>query len=578
MYKRLITISAALFFLTTVAFSHSFTVVYTGNTHASLYPCGECPATVGGGVERRSHAVKDILAKEKNVLLVDSGNFTAGGIFDNESVNPNLDKARSLINYEAMNEMKYDAAGIAEAEYNFGEEFLKSNAKASGINLVCANIAGPHILPYLIKEFEGFKVGITALASEAVYKKSGIEVADYLESLKSVIEGISKDVEAIVLLSSLGSSDNERIAKEFPQVSLIVTSGLNLYTAPHIMVQNTPIVTPSQKGRAVRMVKMEVKEKKLEKWAYDEKRLGLDAGIDLELSRKVPTCFKDSDCTKKDNMAVRCQEPGTQKAKCAYYEAELIEATAITDKNCPLCSIDYTLDRFRENFLGIDFSVIDYRLEEARELISTHNVKTLPCFILSKKIEKEKMFPETSEFLEKSKDKYLATREISGVFLYLERKEQPKKIDFFLDFYEKNALGIFNELAKFAEKNPIDLEIHFVMPGEKVSGYPQEEIKVALAVKKAYPKKFLDYISGRLVNIQSVSWVDTVEDSGIDYKKIKKEIKKDQVFKDFTSSQKIAKELGVNQGNVILIKNNRIFKVFAIDQSELAGFFLEKRN
>ncbi|HOU37205.1 MAG TPA: hypothetical protein PK562_08060, partial [Candidatus Omnitrophota bacterium] len=72
---------AGVMLLAMPAYAAEVTLLYTGETHAMLYPCS-CPLEVDGGVARRATLVKDIRKSSPNVVLVDSGAFFAGGLME----------------------------------------------------------------------------------------------------------------------------------------------------------------------------------------------------------------------------------------------------------------------------------------------------------------------------------------------------------------------------------------------------------------------------------------------------------------------------------------------------------------
>ena len=89
-------------------YAQEITLIYSGNTHAMIYPCN-CPLEPDGGVSRRAAFIRQIRKDKTNILVVDSGDFIAGGLMDEYSQNTDLDMRRSLISIKAMEMMGYDA-------------------------------------------------------------------------------------------------------------------------------------------------------------------------------------------------------------------------------------------------------------------------------------------------------------------------------------------------------------------------------------------------------------------------------------------------------------------------------------
>ncbi len=96
------------------------TVIFSGQTHAMLYPCS-CPIRQDGGVLRRATLIKELRKKYPGLLLLDCGNFTGSGQMDEYTQNINLDMQRSQVNYQALELMQYDAVGVGPDEFNFGQ-------------------------------------------------------------------------------------------------------------------------------------------------------------------------------------------------------------------------------------------------------------------------------------------------------------------------------------------------------------------------------------------------------------------------------------------------------------------------
>lgn len=104
------------------------TILYTGSTHAMLYPCN-CPFEPDGGVSRRATLIKQLRKDFPDALLLDSGSYFAAGLLDENTQNTQLDTQRTLINLKAMELMKYDGLSIGNDEFNFGKQFLLDNIR-----------------------------------------------------------------------------------------------------------------------------------------------------------------------------------------------------------------------------------------------------------------------------------------------------------------------------------------------------------------------------------------------------------------------------------------------------------------
>ena len=77
----------------------------------------------------------------------------------------------------------------------------------------------------------------------------------------------------------------------------------------------------------------------------------------------------------------------------------------------------------------------------------------------------------------------------------------------------------------------------------------------------------------RYEQIKTTSWVTTLDELRIDYKRIQKLLRSQQIEKLRQENDALAGELNVGAGNVILIANNKIFKAYDINADELKGMF-----
>ncbi|MCK4912692.1 MAG: hypothetical protein KAS05_03115 [Candidatus Omnitrophica bacterium] len=265
-----------------------------------------------------------------------------------------------------------------------------------------------------------------------------------------------------------------------------------------------------------------------------------------------------------------------EECKATYIPGETkdVSALVITDKDCSFCDVGKPQDILKNNFAGIKFKVIDYRKKQAKNLIAKHKIQTLPSFLIDSLVKEEKNFEKIAFIFEGKNEKKLSLmKELTGICLYLKRKEIGKKIDLFLDLYEEGASEILDSLISFSKENEISLDLHFIISQEKKVGYPKEEIRVALAIQELYSNEFNDYVYRRIKDIVDCSWIDTAEKEGLNYKEIRGLMTSPGMDQLVSNNQELAEELMVGDGNVILINNNKIFKIFNIDKKELKSFF-----
>jgi hypothetical protein len=555
------------------SYAHKLTVIYTANSYASLYPCGHCPASVGGGISRRAAVIDEIKNTSKNTIIIDAGNFTAGGPFDEASVNYVTDQKRSLTYYKAMQECGYEVVGLGDSEFNFGLDFLKKNLKDFKFKAVSSNAAIEGIPSYYIKNFPNFKAAVISLTAVSGEKKAGIKIQDYTTALNAILAEVKNKSDFIILLSSAGDETDKLIASKFKDIKLIISSGNTISQQPYEKIDNTIIMKPSYRAKDLRVAFLDVKKNNILSFDFKKRPLSMDVKEDTRVSKMIPACFSDADCPMKPGLVSACQNAGELAAVCAYFEPNKIEAILITDSKCQFCSTEFPQKALTNVFAGIHYRIIDYRDTEAKNLIKKYSIKTLPAFIVGQEVKTEKNFDKSANIFEEKNGTFLLKKELSGLFIFLDRPETSRTMDFFLNFYDETAQDALSKLISFCDKNKIKLEIHFVIEQKNTTGYPEEEMRIAFAIKRAFPAKFPNYLKLRLGDIKNTSYLATIEKAGIDYKKIKGLLKSKEIDKMVEENNKLLKELNVNYGNVLLINNNRIFKVFKIRDEDLKAFF-----
>ena len=197
-------------------------ILYTGQTHAMLYPCS-CPVQQDGGIARRATLVKELRKKFPGLLLLDCGNFTAGGQLDEYTQNIQLDMQRSEVNFKALALMKYDAVGIGSDEFNFGREFFLKNVKQDRPAYLAVNLGTDKVLPYIIKDSGGVKIALIGLAGLAAKQKTeGLKISPPEEVARIVSRlRIDEGVQVLIILSTQGESEDLKLISKVKGIDII---------------------------------------------------------------------------------------------------------------------------------------------------------------------------------------------------------------------------------------------------------------------------------------------------------------------------------------------------------------------
>jgi predicted DsbA family dithiol-disulfide isomerase len=249
------------------------TILYTGDTHAALYPC-DCPLAPEGGIARRATAIKQIRKQNPHVLLLDSGGAFAGGIYDEYTKGDELDKARTRLYLEAMQQMGYDVLALGDEELGFGLDLMQELAAASTIPFVSANAirratGTPLVAPYVIKEMNNTRIaviGLTTLDAKSAIPaevRDALEIRDPLAGLRQALGQINetKRADLIIVLSHLGEKKSHELLEQFPEVDIVINGHRKDSLEMSQRVGSGLLLQFSYQGRQLGRLDMELNER-----------------------------------------------------------------------------------------------------------------------------------------------------------------------------------------------------------------------------------------------------------------------------------------------------------------------------
>ncbi|MFH1191533.1 MAG: hypothetical protein V1670_04990 [Candidatus Omnitrophota bacterium] len=548
-------------------FAQEVTIIYSGQTHAMLYPCS-CPVQQDGGIARRGSLIKKLRKIDPQLLLLDCGNFTAGGVLDEYAQNAQLDMQRSEVNFKAMRLMRYDAVGIGVGEFNFGKDFFLKNARNSNPTYLSANLETDKVLPYLIKNTGGVKIGIIGLTGLSVNAKSeGLKasapgkVAQIVKSLKD------KGVGVVILLSTLGEQEDLKLISKIKGIDILFVGENPLKTDSLTKVDTTFVLRPFWQGRKLGKLNLDIKDGKLLDCKIEELLLADTLADDAQVAAILPRCYSKADC-KKEGFVVNCQNPGELKAECVFTKANKVNLRVITLEDCSICNDKRVVNLLKNKFPGIVAEYFYYPNEEAKELIKDFSIQGLPAYIFGNEVQGEDNFSGMRKNLLPINDFFMLKPQFSGFAYFLNRKEIKGSFDLFLSLFEKNAEQL---LAVIREFKPA---LHFLAAQkdqgfEAKSGPPEvEEYLRGVCLQNYYPQKFWDYLICRAKNINNVNWPDCLE--RVNLAKIKSCAKSAMGAGLLKENISLNEQLQVSSGPSYLLDNQKIFSSRGVpDKDEL---------
>lgn len=203
--------------------SHSYA---DGSSDEELTINGTATYFEMGGYPRLTTKVNEIRSSVRNSLLLHAGDAVQGTLY--------FTRYEGKSDFEFLNAMGVDAMSIGNHEFDKGPEYLKRFIGYADFPVISANInatAEPSlagvIKPYLVKEFDGERVGVIGLTTtttefsstpgdNVIFNDITTTVDSYVSELES--EGVNK----IILLTHLGYDQDLELAKSVEGVDIIV--------------------------------------------------------------------------------------------------------------------------------------------------------------------------------------------------------------------------------------------------------------------------------------------------------------------------------------------------------------------
>ncbi|KAA9340800.1 bifunctional metallophosphatase/5'-nucleotidase [Adhaeribacter soli] len=210
-------------------------ILHTNDMHSRIDPFPNDGRSNGGmgGMARRAALVKEIRSKEKNVLLLDSGDIFQG--------TPYFNFFGGELEYKLMTMMGYDAATFGNHDFDNGLEGLQKQLPHAGFPFLSANydfsntILKDKFQPYKVFEKDGLKIGVFGLGIElkGLVADNMIGQTVYLDPVKKAKEIVKilreeQECNLVICLSHLGYKyetdkvDDRKLAAQVGGIDLIL--------------------------------------------------------------------------------------------------------------------------------------------------------------------------------------------------------------------------------------------------------------------------------------------------------------------------------------------------------------------
>lgn len=230
-----------------------------------------------GGLSRRAHIIKQYLSSATNPVLI----LDAGALFFDSPVLPpsqmsgKKEQAEGIM--QTMQNMQYNAIGVASRDLSGGVEFLEYLQEKYTIPFVSANLArqdnGDIIFkPFIIRQIGEISVAIIGLTDIQPNVQNSellknVSLVSWKKALAKILPELINNTDMIVLLSSFPELINREIAQQFKEINLILQADHSISNRAPQPYNNSLITQTAGRGKYVGW--MDINWTTAKKWGQD---------------------------------------------------------------------------------------------------------------------------------------------------------------------------------------------------------------------------------------------------------------------------------------------------------------------
>jgi len=233
-------------------------ILHTNDTHSQVEPTEKSTLKTSdmGGYARRMGLISQIREQEKNVLLVDAGDYSQG--------TPYFNFFNGRVEIDAMNRMSYDAGTLGNHEFDNGIDTLAVVLKNAKFPMISSNYQVdktslfPIIKKYVVLEKAGLRIGIMALdvnPESLIFEKNyrGLVYQNPVEKANEVSELLKKKekCDVIICLSHLGSDGTKKEVNDFEIARKTRYIDVIIGGHSHSMITNTTVKNAAGKPMVI---------------------------------------------------------------------------------------------------------------------------------------------------------------------------------------------------------------------------------------------------------------------------------------------------------------------------------------
>ncbi len=258
-----IVLLVTIFLISTLAQAQRIILLHTNDHH------GHFMTSLDGdfGMAAQATLIKEIREEAKksgaHVLLLSAGDVNTGP--------PESNLFHAQPDFESMNLIGYDAMTPGNHEFDRPFSVLKKQEEIANFPFLSDNIvdeSGKHIFtPYIVKDFEGKKIAIVGYTTPDTPKITpqantrGLTFRDPTTGPSELVKRLKQENNMVIGLSHLGyfaneshgvnAAGDETLAKNVPELDVIVGGHTHTEIAEPVKIGNTFIVQAKESGNFV---------------------------------------------------------------------------------------------------------------------------------------------------------------------------------------------------------------------------------------------------------------------------------------------------------------------------------------
>ncbi|MDA3846146.1 MAG: bifunctional UDP-sugar hydrolase/5'-nucleotidase, partial [Vallitaleaceae bacterium] len=215
----------------------------------------------GMGLAKVATLVNESRDAGDNVLLLDAGDALHGQTI------ATISEGESIV--DIMNLMGYDAMAAGNHDFNYGSDRLVELAGLTDFPILSANVMKaddtPLLEEYVIKEFDGVKVGIFGLSTpETTYKThpdnvAGLTFEDPTVTARAMVDLLDPMVDIVVCLGHIGEEGDytaEGIVNAVDGIDVFVDAHSHTVYESGLVVNDTLIVQAGEYDKNLGVVSL----------------------------------------------------------------------------------------------------------------------------------------------------------------------------------------------------------------------------------------------------------------------------------------------------------------------------------